>query len=155
MLLRLCAKRSLSCGASHGFSLGLRNSLRLASTFHVKASGLGHNQGHSMTRIALQNECTPASPPSIRYLLSPAPPTRRVLSSSPNCSRHSSKLEAVSPTSTKPVVQPSSAEPFVPPPSWLDKLPQRLRWTRPYFDLARLDKPIGSWLLYWPCGESV
>lgn len=23
---------------------------------------------------------------------------------------------------------------------------------RPYFELARLDKPIGTWLLYWPCG---
>ena len=24
---------------------------------------------------------------------------------------------------------------------------------RPYLQLARFDKPIGSWLLYWPCGE--
>lgn len=28
---------------------------------------------------------------------------------------------------------------------------QRLR-ENPYVQLARLDKPIGSWLLYWPCG---
>ena len=53
------------------------------------------------------------------------------------------------------VVPPSPTAPAVtaPPPSWLDNLPASIKWTRPYFDLARLDKPIGSWLLYWPCGE--
>ena len=39
--------------------------------------------------------------------------------------------------------------------SWLDRLPASLHWTRPYFQLSRLDKPIGSWLLYWPCGRRV
>lgn len=50
----------------------------------------------------------------------------------------------------------SSVSPSVPapPPSWLDHLPRSLTWTRPYFELSRLDKPIGSWLLYWPCGET-
>jgi 4-hydroxybenzoate polyprenyltransferase len=32
--------------------------------------------------------------------------------------------------------------------SWLDWLPARLR---PYGVLARWDRPIGSWLLLWPC----
>ena len=31
-------------------------------------------------------------------------------------------------------------------------LPQRLR---PYASLMRLDRPIGTWLLYWPCAWSV
>lgn len=33
--------------------------------------------------------------------------------------------------------------------SWIDLyLPRRIR---PYAHLARLDKPIGTWLLAWPC----
>ena len=32
--------------------------------------------------------------------------------------------------------------------SWLDGLPA---WLRPYGVLARWDRPIGSWLLLWPC----
>src|SRR5690349_21652047 len=32
--------------------------------------------------------------------------------------------------------------------SWVEKAPQR--W-QPYFRLARLDRPIGTWLLFWPC----
>jgi 4-hydroxybenzoate polyprenyltransferase len=31
---------------------------------------------------------------------------------------------------------------------WLDRVPAG--W-RPYFRLARVDRPIGTWLLYWPC----
>ncbi|KAK4362359.1 hypothetical protein RND71_017600 [Anisodus tanguticus] len=38
-------------------------------------------------------------------------------------------------------------------PSWVDTyLPQRIR---PYAHLARLDKPIGTWLLAWPCMWSI
>jgi 4-hydroxybenzoate polyprenyltransferase len=32
--------------------------------------------------------------------------------------------------------------------SWLDAVP---RAAQPYFRLMRLDRPIGAWLLYWPC----
>ena len=32
--------------------------------------------------------------------------------------------------------------------SWVDRAPSR--W-QPYFRLARLDRPIGTWLLFWPC----
>ncbi len=28
-------------------------------------------------------------------------------------------------------------------------------WLRPYASLIRLDRPIGTWLLYWPCAWSV
>jgi hypothetical protein len=36
--------------------------------------------------------------------------------------------------------------------NWLDRLPPKLA---PYIFLTRMDKPIGTWLLYWPCGKSV
>lgn len=36
--------------------------------------------------------------------------------------------------------------------SWVDRLP--MRW-RPYARLARLDRPIGTWLLFWPCAWGV
>jgi 4-hydroxybenzoate polyprenyltransferase len=32
--------------------------------------------------------------------------------------------------------------------SWVDRAPGAMR---PYLRLARLDRPIGAWLLYWPC----
>jgi 4-hydroxybenzoate polyprenyltransferase len=34
------------------------------------------------------------------------------------------------------------------PRSWVDRAPEALQ---PYFRLMRLDRPIGVWLLYWPC----
>lgn len=41
-----------------------------------------------------------------------------------------------------------------PIPPWAHKLPRALLWTHPYLSLARMDKPIGTWLLFWPCGSS-
>ncbi len=47
-----------------------------------------------------------------------------------------------------------SAEPQVLKPAdaiagdWVDRVPPRLQ---PYLRLMRLDRPIGTWLLYWPC----
>lgn len=32
--------------------------------------------------------------------------------------------------------------------SWVDTTPERIR---PYLRLMRLDRPIGTWLLFWPC----
>jgi 4-hydroxybenzoate polyprenyltransferase len=34
------------------------------------------------------------------------------------------------------------------PSNWVEAAPRSLR---PYLQLMRLDRPIGSWLLYWPC----
>jgi 4-hydroxybenzoate polyprenyltransferase len=34
------------------------------------------------------------------------------------------------------------------PASWVDDMP---RFMRPYLRLMRLDRPIGAWLLFWPC----
>jgi 4-hydroxybenzoate polyprenyltransferase len=40
--------------------------------------------------------------------------------------------------------QPADAVPS----GWMDHLPPSLR---PYLQLMRLDRPIGTWLLFWPC----
>ena len=39
------------------------------------------------------------------------------------------------------------------PPSILDRLPGFAKPLKPYLELTRIDKPIGTLLLYWPCGE--
>ena len=39
-----------------------------------------------------------------------------------------------------------------PPVTWVDRLPQPVR---PYLYLTRIDKPIGTLLLYYPCSESI
>ncbi|KAJ1959169.1 Para-hydroxybenzoate--polyprenyltransferase, mitochondrial precursor (PHB:polyprenyltransferase) [Dispira parvispora] len=36
--------------------------------------------------------------------------------------------------------------------NWLDRLPSS---ARPYLFLLRVDKPVGTWLLYWPCVWSI
>ena len=47
----------------------------------------------------------------------------------------------------------NSNKSLYPLPSWANKIPIRARWIHPYLSLARLDKPIGTWLLFWPCGK--
>ena len=49
-------------------------------------------------------------------------------------------------TSTTDIVPDSERRGFI------GALPPRLR---PFASLMRLDRPIGSWLLYWPCAWSV
>ena len=44
------------------------------------------------------------------------------------------------------------ATPDALPTTWVERLPAR--W-RPYARLARFDRPIGTWLLFWPCAWSV
>ncbi len=34
------------------------------------------------------------------------------------------------------------------PRNWVEAAPRALR---PYLQLMRMDRPIGSWLLFWPC----
>jgi len=47
-------------------------------------------------------------------------------------------------TSTEP-----TAAQLVAPGTWLDRMPKSIQ---PYLYLTRIDKPIGTWLLFWPCG---
>ncbi|GAA6062465.1 hypothetical protein JCM10212_005368 [Sporobolomyces blumeae] len=51
----------------------------------------------------------------------------------------------------RPAVVPARA----PVPTWAKYLPKRFEWTYPYLSLARLDKPIGTWLLFWPCAWGI
>ncbi|KIR32687.1 4-hydroxybenzoate polyprenyl transferase [Cryptococcus deuterogattii MMRL2647] len=55
------------------------------------------------------------------------------------------------------LVQPKEQQQLpVPAPTVFDKiLPQWAQGAKPYLYLTRLDKPIGSLLLYWPCAWSI
>ena len=52
-----------------------------------------------------------------------------------------------------PAMQPNTLNaptvPDAPPGNWVDRYAPR--WFRPYARLARFDRPIGSWLLMFPC----
>lgn len=45
-----------------------------------------------------------------------------------------------------------SNAPSAPPTTWVDRLPESIR---PYLYLTRIDKPIGTLLLYYPCSGSL
>ncbi|WRT65532.1 4-hydroxybenzoate polyprenyl transferase [Kwoniella shivajii] len=55
------------------------------------------------------------------------------------------------PTSTSPSAEVSPPAPK----SILDKLPKWASPAKPYLALTRIDKPIGSLLLFWPCTWSI
>jgi hypothetical protein len=42
---------------------------------------------------------------------------------------------------------------IAPPRTFIDRLPKALLPIKPYLELIRIDKPIGTWLLFWPCGK--
>lgn len=48
-------------------------------------------------------------------------------------------------------VQQSAPQNSLPGKSWVDRMPIK---TRPYLHLTRIDKPIGTLLLFYPCGMS-
>ena len=52
-------------------------------------------------------------------------------------------------SSTNPVTASAPSQP--PPKSWVELTPKKIR---PYLYLARVDKPIGTLLLYYPCSAS-
>jgi 4-hydroxybenzoate polyprenyltransferase len=57
---------------------------------------------------------------------------------------------------TEELLDPAAPPPpLVAAPTVLDKvLPKWAERAKPYLLLTRIDKPIGSILLFWPCGES-
>ncbi|KAJ1649502.1 Para-hydroxybenzoate--polyprenyltransferase, mitochondrial precursor (PHB:polyprenyltransferase), partial [Coemansia sp. RSA 25] len=72
---------------------------------------------------------------------------RPLLLAQPGSRRASTTPEAKSqPDSAPQVTRP--ATPDVSYGQLIDKFPKGMR---PYLYLARADKPIGTWLLYWPC----
>lgn len=52
-------------------------------------------------------------------------------------------------TETKPSQAPTSDKSDIANNGWIDRLAPA--WSRGYLKLARLDRPIGTWLLLWPC----
>ncbi|GAA5894843.1 hypothetical protein JCM6882_006692 [Rhodosporidiobolus microsporus] len=62
---------------------------------------------------------------------------------------------SLQPPSTPAPVTVGEKDPSYPIPNWARHLPKKLRWTHPYLSLARMDKPIGTWLLYWPCAWGI
>ncbi|GAA5986740.1 hypothetical protein JCM11641_007758 [Rhodosporidiobolus odoratus] len=58
------------------------------------------------------------------------------------------------PPAPKSPDQVTESTPSYPTPQWAKHLPKSMRWT-PYLSLARMDKPIGTWLLYWPCAWGI
>lgn len=50
-----------------------------------------------------------------------------------------------------PSTEPSASD--IPRGGWVDRLAPR--WTHPYIRLARFDRPIGTWLLLFPCWWSI
>ena len=65
-----------------------------------------------------------------------------------SCGRVERRYTSTSST-TDPIAALAPSQP--PPKSWVERTPQKLR---PYLYLARIDKPIGTLLLYYPCGTS-
>lgn len=66
-------------------------------------------------------------------------------------------LEGISTSSSLPKIAKGSSEEdrkesTANEESWIDYLPRK---AQPYAKLARLDKPIGTWLLAWPCMWSI
>jgi len=59
--------------------------------------------------------------------------------------RHTSTSSAAYHIAPSPPSQP-------PPKSWIERTPEKIR---PYLYLARVDKPIGTLLLYYPCSASL
>lgn len=72
-------------------------------------------------------------------------PTRHLVQKSCFAVRPSTAITLHAP---KPLVRYTSTA--TPPTTWVDRFPARVR---PYIYLTRIDKPIGTLLLFYPCGK--
>ncbi|KAJ1926144.1 Para-hydroxybenzoate--polyprenyltransferase, mitochondrial precursor (PHB:polyprenyltransferase) [Tieghemiomyces parasiticus] len=81
-----------------------------------------------------------SGPPMFNWHLTPA--------------RRAGRGYAVLPNHDKPASLPPAPPTATPVAygTWLDRFPAG---ARPYLFLLRLDKPVGTWLLYWPCAWSI
>lgn len=80
--------------------------------------------------------------------------TRNSAHNIPWVGRHTSQTAGILSSSTKVLSRhvsgtPSSAS--TAPTTWVDRLPPKIR---PYLNLIRIDKPIGTLLVFYPCGAS-
>ncbi|GAA6022806.1 hypothetical protein JCM11491_006413 [Sporobolomyces phaffii] len=67
----------------------------------------------------------------------------------------STRTPAPPPPSQPPAAPTALSPTSAPVPPWARRLPRSLKWIHPYLSLARLDKPIGTWLLFWPCAWGI
>ncbi len=68
----------------------------------------------------------------------------------PHSARRLTLRQSLLKTSPRPSSTLSDASP-APPTTWVDRMPKSVR---PYLYLTRIDKPIGTLLLFYPCGRS-
>ncbi|GAA6004633.1 hypothetical protein JCM10207_000962 [Rhodosporidiobolus poonsookiae] len=109
-------------------------------------------------RAPIHRSFLPLRTPLLRSSLPCAlSPRRSALSSpSPLLARLSSSLPSPPPPPAPAALERTDDTlPSYPVPGWARYLPKGLRWTHPYLSLARMDKPIGTWLLYWPCAWGI
>ncbi|EPQ59341.1 4-hydroxybenzoate polyprenyl transferase [Gloeophyllum trabeum ATCC 11539] len=59
---------------------------------------------------------------------------------------------SLSGTSSKAIAGSAEVQAQAPKPTWVDRLPPKIR---PYLYLTRIDKPIGTLLLFYPCAWSI
>ncbi|KAL7409477.1 UbiA prenyltransferase family-domain-containing protein [Mrakia frigida] len=103
----------------------------------------------------------PIPPPTKLIRPSPSSPSLLLTSSKrfnttvssppPPATTNSALLQESSVLPTSPLVEVLVKEP-APPRTWVEDMPKSVR---PYLYLIRIDKPIGTWLLFWPCAWGI
>ncbi|KAK6907171.1 4-hydroxybenzoate polyprenyl transferase [Kwoniella mangroviensis CBS 8886] len=98
----------------------------------------------------------PSSSSSIRQLST----TRSILNTNANIPSSPSRItqkdaHAPHPSVTSEIIHPQSPLSEPAPKSILDNLPRWASPAKPYLALTRIDKPIGTLLLFWPCTWSI
>lgn len=136
---------TLRCGRVRPLSMQHADPLRISSICNL---GDGRK-----ARLPPRTAVQPPAPHRSCTAVFAQPDRNRRYINIPSTSSSSSSSSSPSAIDATLPAAPAASPSISPAPSWLDRLPTSLRWTRPYFELSRLDKPIGSWLLYWPCGE--
>lgn len=134
-----CARTGLGLG--HGLWLGARLGRRALSTRPSLPSVRA--PGPSAALCRRQNSSVRRAPPaSSAPSVPPVPPVASASSASPN--PVSATATAAATSAAAPLASPAAA---AEPTTWVDKFPRAMQ---PYMRLLRLDKPIGTILLYWP-----
>ncbi|OCF32368.1 4-hydroxybenzoate polyprenyl transferase [Kwoniella heveanensis BCC8398] len=139
----------------------------LASSARTSSSSLPYYRLFNATSVSHRYASSSLSATRPTNSISAFCASRRLFTSTPRSrqilSDETAKVKISSTSSSShphPSVIPSEIiEPKAPVPtktqSLLDKLPGWAKPARPYLDLMRVDKPIGTLLLFWPCAWSI
>ncbi|XP_066328917.1 4-hydroxybenzoate polyprenyltransferase, mitochondrial-like [Miscanthus floridulus] len=142
-LLRAAASELRRRGRRAPLPLPALSSLLSSPSPQSPASSRPDPSPHADRRHLIALRRCPPHPASA--VLAPEVLHGRVL---PSHFSHASRLSTSSSSS-----EPAGKASPTPPLTWVDKwVPEA---ARPYAMLARLDKPIGTWLLAWPCMWSI